>query len=144
MEEVFDATLIADETEPFVDEKSCDGPARHTRSPPFAPEDIPGCSADVGNLTENPPIFGVAPTGSASNCQSSWKLGQSRRPIEGSQANRRMSAFRQTLAFPRLMPGMSSRSGGRIEDTPSTDQASMAFPQQDPASPCCLHNAGIE
>jgi hypothetical protein len=30
VEEVFDAALIADEAEAFVDEEPCDGPGRHT------------------------------------------------------------------------------------------------------------------
>src|SRR5580765_1741326 len=41
MEEVLDAALVADEAESLVDEKSCDCPGWHTRSPPFRPlEDI--------------------------------------------------------------------------------------------------------
>jgi len=31
MKEVFDPAFIADEPEPFVDEKPCDGAGRHTR-----------------------------------------------------------------------------------------------------------------
>jgi hypothetical protein len=31
VEEVLDAALVADETEPLVDQKACDGTRRHTR-----------------------------------------------------------------------------------------------------------------
>jgi hypothetical protein len=31
VEKVFDSTFVADESEPFVDQKASDGPGRHTR-----------------------------------------------------------------------------------------------------------------
>ena len=51
VKEVFDAALIADEAEALVDEESCDGPARHTRSPPFDTRVNPrDDSAGIGSL----------------------------------------------------------------------------------------------
>ena len=35
MEKVFDAALIANESEPLVDEETCDSPGRHSRVPPM-------------------------------------------------------------------------------------------------------------
>jgi len=59
VEEVFDAALIANEAEAFVDEESCDSPARHTRSPPFDPRGNPmGCPAG-GNSSKLANIRGV-------------------------------------------------------------------------------------
>jgi hypothetical protein len=50
VEEVFDAALIANETEAFVDEETCNGPGRHSRT-----SDARGLGPSPGRLRiENP------------------------------------------------------------------------------------------
>src|SRR2546427_12021484 len=57
VEEMLDTALVADESEPFVDEEACDCPGRHTRSPPFrTPQGHPqGNSAGYERLRARKP-----------------------------------------------------------------------------------------